>query len=216
MATAASNTTTNNNHNAYHQYHQSALEHSPAHTAIKSTDPGHLTASGLASHMFAIVALGACGVFASVLAPPAAVSVIKDLTIQQSSCTLLSKAAKRGTTTTYFKKHHSNGTTTTTSSTSGSSSSNINNNHRAYEYIPHMAGYLSPLTSRSMATSARGGGFRSTTCTTAAGKRFRNQSTPLPTRTSPRGLELGPKLPGNSSPNFSPNFSPSTGRNHLS
>lgn len=63
-------------------FHASALDHGPVGFVIKSTDPGHLTKSGLASHGFAIVALTAAGVFASVLAPPAAVSVLRDATLQ--------------------------------------------------------------------------------------------------------------------------------------
>ena len=66
------------------EFHASALDHGPVGFVIKSTDPGHLTRSGLASHGFAILALTAAGVFASVLAPPAAVSVIKDAAIQSS------------------------------------------------------------------------------------------------------------------------------------
>jgi Fuseless len=92
----------------------SFLEHSPAHATIKSTDPGHLTASGMASHLFAILALGGCGVFASVLAPPAAVSVIKDLAIK------VSRPAS-GTTTSFLKRSNTN---------------------EALEFVPHLAGYV--------------------------------------------------------------------------
>eukprot|EP00523_Entomoneis_sp_CCMP467_P017666 CAMPEP_0168806552 /NCGR_PEP_ID=MMETSP0726-20121227/1604_1 /TAXON_ID=265536 /ORGANISM="Amphiprora sp., Strain CCMP467" /LENGTH=210 /DNA_ID=CAMNT_0008858459 /DNA_START=70 /DNA_END=702 /DNA_ORIENTATION=+ len=48
----------------------------------KATDPGHATHSGLLSKGFAVTALLATGLFASVLAPPAAVSVIRDLTVK--------------------------------------------------------------------------------------------------------------------------------------
>jgi Fuseless len=126
--------------------HQSFLEHSPAGFTITATDPGHLTTSGLASHVVAIVALATCGVFASVLAPPAAVSVIKDLAIQSSR--------RGGTTTTYFKPKYIK------------VRDSIDN--KAYEYVPHLAGYLrspntppSPLSRGVVSTTARG--FRSTT-----------------------------------------------------
>jgi hypothetical protein len=126
--------------------HQSFLEHSPAGFTITATDPGHLTTSGLASHVCAIVVLASCGVFASVLAPPAAVSVIKDLAIQSSR--------RGGTTTTYFKPKYIK------------VRDSIDN--KAYEYVPHLAGYLrspntppSPLSRGVVATTARG--FRSTT-----------------------------------------------------
>lgn len=74
-------------------FHASALDHGPVGFVIKSTDPGHLTKSGLASHGFAIVALTAAGVFASVLAPPAAVSVLRDATLQTTGPQHVRKAA---------------------------------------------------------------------------------------------------------------------------
>ncbi|CAB9509195.1 expressed unknown protein [Seminavis robusta] len=129
---------------------QSFLDHGPVGFAIKSTDPGHLTTSGLASHCAAIVVLGACGVFASVLAPPAAVSVIRDLAIQSS----------RRSHATYFKPKYIKVRDT------------IDN--RAYEYVPHLAGYLkspsappSPLQRGVLATTVRG--FKSGTSTRRAG-----------------------------------------------
>lgn len=48
----------------------------------KSTDPGHATHSGLLSHVVAVSLLFGTGLFASVLAPPAAVSVIRDLAVK--------------------------------------------------------------------------------------------------------------------------------------
>jgi hypothetical protein len=48
----------------------------------KSTDRGHATHSGLASHTTAVGLLLATGLFASVLAPPAAVSVIRDFAVK--------------------------------------------------------------------------------------------------------------------------------------
>jgi len=49
---------------------------------IKSTDRGHATSSGLISHLLAVTALLTTGLFASVLAPPAACSVIRDLAVK--------------------------------------------------------------------------------------------------------------------------------------
>lgn len=47
-----------------------------------ATDPGHATKSGLLSHITAVTLLLGTGVFASVLAPPAAVSVIRDFAVK--------------------------------------------------------------------------------------------------------------------------------------
>ena len=55
------------------------------HADTKSTDPGHATHSGLVSHAAALTLLLGTGLFASVLAPPAAVSVIRDHAIRSSS-----------------------------------------------------------------------------------------------------------------------------------
>lgn len=46
------------------------------------TTPGHLTQSGVLSHGIASVGLLGCGLFASVLAPPAAASVIRDIAVK--------------------------------------------------------------------------------------------------------------------------------------
>ena len=133
-----------------------ALEHSPAHAAIKSTDPWHLTMSGLSSHLFAIVALGSAGVFASVLAPPAAVSVIKDLAIQASS----SASRRAGTTTAIIKNKKIK------------ARDDVDN--QAFEFLPHLAQYLknNPLLSSSSTSSST---------TTAA---TRNLSTQVKTQTT--------------------------------
>jgi hypothetical protein len=48
----------------------------------KSTDPGHSFRSGILSHSLATAALLGTGLFASVLAPPAAASVMKDAAIK--------------------------------------------------------------------------------------------------------------------------------------
>lgn len=62
----------------YEKYHECPIEKS----GPKSTDPGHATKSGLFSHGVAIGGLLATGLFASVLAPPAAASVIRDLAVK--------------------------------------------------------------------------------------------------------------------------------------
>lgn len=46
------------------------------------TTPGHLSKSGILSHGIASVGLLGCGLFASVLAPPAAASVIRDIAVK--------------------------------------------------------------------------------------------------------------------------------------
>lgn len=48
---------------------------------VNATDPGHATKSGFLSHLAACVLLLGTGFFASVLAPPAAASVIRDLAV---------------------------------------------------------------------------------------------------------------------------------------
>jgi hypothetical protein len=53
----------------------------------KSTDPGHATHSGLLSHAAALTLLLTTGLFASVLAPPAAISVIRDHTVRSRAAT---------------------------------------------------------------------------------------------------------------------------------
>mmetsp|Transcript_19090 Transcript_19090/g.29018 ORF Transcript_19090/g.29018 Transcript_19090/m.29018 type:complete len:186 (+) Transcript_19090:46-603(+) len=45
---------------------------------VKATDPGHATTSGLVSHVAAAGGLAAFGLFASVFAPPAGASVLRD------------------------------------------------------------------------------------------------------------------------------------------
>jgi flagellar biosynthesis protein FlhB len=48
---------------------------------IHASDPGHAFHSGLMSHYAAVITLSCLGLFASVFAPPAAISVIRDNTI---------------------------------------------------------------------------------------------------------------------------------------
>ena len=51
---------------------------------VNATSAGHATKSGLISHLTAITLLLGMGTFASVLAPPAAVSILHDATIKSS------------------------------------------------------------------------------------------------------------------------------------
>ena len=70
---------------AYEKYHNDQ---------VKATDPKHLTTSGLISHSFAMGSLLAFGCFASVLAPPARASVLKDCALKAKTWQEYSKAAK--------------------------------------------------------------------------------------------------------------------------
>jgi hypothetical protein len=51
-------------------------------TEQQPTTPGHLSKSGIMSHGLASIGLLGCGLFASVLAPPAAACVIRDLAVK--------------------------------------------------------------------------------------------------------------------------------------
>ena len=61
---------------------------------ISSTDRGHASRSGLLSHALAVSALVGTGVFASVLAPPAASGIIRDFTIKAGSSSYSPPAQK--------------------------------------------------------------------------------------------------------------------------
>lgn len=74
---------------------------------VEATDPGHATKSGFVSHAVACGFLISAGVFASVLAPPAAASVLRDANIVRS--TVVAAANKASTTTTSMStttSHH--------------------------------------------------------------------------------------------------------------
>ena len=96
-----------------HAHHQQQ-QHQPTQLLqrINSTDPGHATTSGILSHVVAVTLLCTTGLFASVLAPPAATSVIRDFTIKASSivATSSTKTTKTSMAASAF------GTTTGTSS----------------------------------------------------------------------------------------------------
>lgn len=66
-------------------YEYTHPEQTPCKTGVKSTDPGHLSVSGLMSHVLAVAALVGTGLFASVLAPPAATSIVRDWAVQTGS-----------------------------------------------------------------------------------------------------------------------------------
>lgn len=64
-------------HSVYHQLHEDVAE-------VEATDRGHATKSGLFSHITAICILVGMGTFASVVAPPAAISILKDKAVKSS------------------------------------------------------------------------------------------------------------------------------------
>lgn len=66
-------------------YEYTHPEQTPCKTGVKSTDRGHLSVSGLMSHVLAVAALVGTGLFASVLAPPAATSIVRDWAVQTGS-----------------------------------------------------------------------------------------------------------------------------------
>jgi hypothetical protein len=57
----------------------------PFRSAVKATGPGHATTSGVVSHLLAVSVLVGTGLFASVLAPPAATGIIRDLAVRTGS-----------------------------------------------------------------------------------------------------------------------------------
>lgn len=65
-------------HSVYNQMHRDAVGE------VDATATGHATRSGLFSHLTAVALLLGMGTFASVLAPPAAVSIIHDATVKSS------------------------------------------------------------------------------------------------------------------------------------
>jgi hypothetical protein len=67
----------------------------PIRPAVEATDPGRATKSGFVSHAVACGFLISAGVFASVLAPPAAASVLRDATIART--TVASAAMSKST-----------------------------------------------------------------------------------------------------------------------
>lgn len=67
-------------------------EYMHPHEDTKSTDPGHATNSGVLSHVAALTLLLGTGLFASVLAPPAAISVIRDHTVRSATSQYMAPA----------------------------------------------------------------------------------------------------------------------------
>jgi Fuseless len=65
--------------------HQQLMSEGGGMVVIRSTDPGHATHSGLLSHLTALSLLLGTGLFASVLAPPAAVSVLRDWAVRTAT-----------------------------------------------------------------------------------------------------------------------------------
>jgi Fuseless len=85
----------------YEHYHDNIVIPSTMHprssmmhrTVTRATDPGHATHSGLLSHGIAVGVLLTTGLMASVLAPPAAVSVIRDVAIRSTPALAATAAA---------------------------------------------------------------------------------------------------------------------------
>lgn len=63
-------------------------------TEADPKEPGHATKSGVLSHGISALGLLSCGLFASVLAPPAAASVIRDLAVKTGQSLYTGPAAK--------------------------------------------------------------------------------------------------------------------------
>jgi hypothetical protein len=95
------------------EHEESHVTSHPTMMTIRSTDPGHATHSGLLSHLTALCLLLGTGLFASVLAPPAAVSVIRDIAVKTGQ-TMVTSIPPRWTST---------ATATATAKTTPSSSS---------------------------------------------------------------------------------------------
>ena len=72
------------NHHHHHHFLPAteASNNSSKGEPVQATDPGHATKSGVLSHVVAVTVLGGTGLFASVLAPPAATSVIRDMAVR--------------------------------------------------------------------------------------------------------------------------------------
>jgi Fuseless len=89
----------------YEHYHDNIAIQSTMHphgsmmhrTVTKATDPGHAAQSGLLSHGIAVGLLLSTGLMASVLAPPAAVSVIRDVAIRSTPAAAATAAATTAT-----------------------------------------------------------------------------------------------------------------------
>lgn len=98
----------------YEHYH--SKQHSQE---VKATDPGHATHSGMLSHGMAIAVLAGTGLFASVLAPPAATCIIQDWSVralgrQAAAASTSPFSNKVNSLLTNFTKQSTTSTTTAT------------------------------------------------------------------------------------------------------
>jgi hypothetical protein len=82
--TTTSTTTTTNTPVHLHPAVGPAQHAIERRTTVSATDPGHATTSGVLSHLVAISLLVGTGLFASVLAPPAATGVIRDFMVKST------------------------------------------------------------------------------------------------------------------------------------
>ena len=103
-------------------------------TVVSATDPGHATKSGALSHVVAISLLLSTGLFASVLAPPAAVSVIRDFTVRTATSSSVNTKPYSGPAQSLVRQLFSDlggGKTTTTSTSAAASAARIYHNTAA-------------------------------------------------------------------------------------
>jgi Fuseless len=63
---------------------------------IHASDPGHAFRSGMMSHVGAVLALCSLGIFSSVFAPPAAISIIRDRTVFSTKTIIQSRLYNHG------------------------------------------------------------------------------------------------------------------------
>jgi hypothetical protein len=63
---------------------------------IHASDPGHAFRSGMMSHVGAVLALCSLGIFSSVFAPPAAISIIRDCTVFSTKTIIQSRLYNHG------------------------------------------------------------------------------------------------------------------------
>jgi len=75
-------------HSVYHHLHEEEEN-------VDATDPGHATKSGLFSHLTAIGLLLSMGTFASVMAPPAAISILHDKAVKSSVRAVVNQTTRK-------------------------------------------------------------------------------------------------------------------------
>jgi hypothetical protein len=85
-ATSSTNVTASMNNNSTDSIKsESDVVSNDNHDRVKATHPIHSTTSGIASHIIGIGGLLIAGRFASVLAPPAGISILRDCGLSKAS-----------------------------------------------------------------------------------------------------------------------------------